>query len=120
MESVTIVLFIGVTILAVAACGGSSNPESTAAPTATAVPTDTPLPTATPAPTPTTEPVTNVLLGESVAVCLEESICADGAEAALSNLVESTTEQKAALIKGLLLALQRNWENLWHRLLNLV
>lgn len=98
MESVIIVLLIGVTILAVAACGGSSNPEPTAAPT------DTPPPTATPAPTPTTEPATNVSLGESVAVCLEESIGADGAEAALSNLVESTTEQEAALSKCLLAA----------------
>ncbi len=43
-------------------------------------------------------------LGESVAVCLEESIGADGAEAALSNLVESTTEQEAALSKCLLAA----------------
>ena len=32
--------------MAVAACGGASNPEPTAAPTATAVPTDTPPPTA--------------------------------------------------------------------------
>ena len=120
MESVIIVLLTGVANLAVAAFGGSSNPELTAVPTATAVPTDTPPLTATSAPTLTTEPAANVSLGESVAVCLEGSIGADGAEAALSNLVESTTEQKAALIKGLLLALQRNWENLWHRLLNLV
>ena len=42
--------------------------------------------------------------GESVAVCLAESIGADGAVAALSNLVASTPEQEAALSKCLLAA----------------
>ena len=39
-----------------------------------------------------------------MAVCLGDSIGADGAEAALSNLVESTPEQEAALSKRLLAA----------------
>ena len=102
MKSVIIVILIGVTILAVAACGGSSNSEPTAAPAATAVPTETPLPSATRAPT--SEPATMVSLGESVGACLAESIGADGAESALSNLVASTPEQEAALSKCLLAA----------------
>lgn len=102
MKSVFILLVIGISILAVVACGGSSSSEPTNAPTETVTPTATPMPTETP--TPTTAPTAAASLGASVASCLEASIGADGAEAALSNLVTPTPEQQSALNDCLLSA----------------
>ncbi|MBC8281509.1 MAG: hypothetical protein H8E48_12030 [Chloroflexi bacterium] len=101
MKSVINALIVGISILAVAACGGSSAPEPTVTPTATAAPTETPAPTALPSPVPT-EATGSESLSDAVAVCLEDSLGADGAEAALSNLVTHTPEQEAALSRCLL------------------
>ena len=106
MKKVIAALIAGISIMAVAACGGSSEPEplptATPMPTATLMPAATPMPTVTPAPAPSVTRLAS--LGEKVANCLEEKIGKNAAEAALSNLIDPTPEQEAALDECLLTA----------------
>ncbi|MBC8280288.1 MAG: hypothetical protein H8E48_05835 [Chloroflexi bacterium] len=53
-------------------------------------------------PSPTAAEIAAATLSASVSACLEESLGADGAQAALSNLVTHTAEQEAALSNCLL------------------
>lgn len=89
MERVIIALIALTSILAVAACGGSTEAEPAS--------TSAPLPTATPAPTPTPQPTIAVSLGQEVAACLENALDADLARAVASGAIPLTAAQEAML-----------------------